>query len=81
MSDFKYYTVAEVADMFHVSTQFVRDQVNSKRWPHKRLGPRSIVFSEVQVNQIDSLADVPLVRSGSHRERSRRVNTLLREVS
>lgn len=54
-------TIEQLADRLQCSPDFVREKVRSKKWPHKRFGPRMTRFTAEHVAQIEGVAEVAAV--------------------
>lgn len=70
------FTVAQVAELFQCSEETVRAKVRAKKWPHKRLGPRIVRFTEEHLAQITGEAEVP-AEVPEEKGKSRRIKDLV----
>lgn len=46
------YTPAEVAALFQLHPETVREHIRKGDWPHTKFGPRSARFTETHIEQI-----------------------------
>lgn len=52
-----YQSPADLADLFQVSSEFVKAKARSGEWPSSHLGERTIRFSEEHVKTIQALIE------------------------
>ncbi|MGB3414047.1 MAG: hypothetical protein WBA28_04965 [Microbacteriaceae bacterium] len=69
----------EVAELFRVSVDFVRRNARENKWPHYRLGERTIAFSDEQIEAIKKMSErTPVDKS---KRRISNINELLSRVA
>ena len=68
------YTAQEVAGILRIDIRKVRENVKTRKWPSLDLGPRTIRFSEANLQTILSLSETPPPLPPSSRRRTRRPN-------
>lgn len=78
-----HYSIPELAAELRVSVEFVRTQANTGKWPHLRLGERTVSFTAAHLAQIEAMSEKrPATRTAPATTRKRRkaVSSMLRAV-
>lgn len=79
MSD-EMITIQQLADKLQCSTRTVQNKVNSKKWPHVKLGPRMIRFTPEQVQGIIDGSMVAAEDTRGRTARSERIRDLMKQL-